>query len=112
MTGTCKLCLELITGAPVLEVGEDRAKAEFIAFSESMRKHVGARHLDSVQMFAGILTLAAGYFSALFADCPTEDFEAGKAATRDVLCAAVQGAQLVVDQGAPVDRPLVVPGVS
>lgn len=108
MTGTCKLCRALVVGAPVLEVGPDRAKAEFVAFAEEMRKHVGTRHLESIQMYAGLLTMAAGFFSALFADCPTEDFATGQETMREVLCAAIQSAQLVVNQDTPVQQPLVV----
>jgi hypothetical protein len=109
MTGICKLCQQLVIGPPVPELGEDRAKAEFVAFADEMRKHIGALHPKEVQMYAAILTMAAGFFSCLFADCETEDFTVGQQAMREVLTAAIQTAQLVVSSGSPVPRPLVLP---
>lgn len=109
MTGTCKLCREIVTGAPVLEVGPEREAAEFFTFAEAMRKHIAARHMDAIQMYAGVLTVAAAYFSSLFADCSIEGFTAAQEQLQESICNQIRDAQVVIGPAAPVNRPLVVP---
>lgn len=108
MTGTCKLCREIVTGAPVLEVGPARSKAEFMAFADAMRMHVGLRHKEQLQVYGGLLTMAAAYLATLFADCPLDDFRTGQESTRDFICGQIHDAQVVIAAGTPVQSPLVV----
>lgn len=108
MTGTCKLCREIVTGAPVFEVGPAREAAEFLVFAEAMRRHVGTRHLDAVQVYAGVLTLAAAFFSVLFAESTMEGFEKGVEQMRESLCSQILDAKVVIGPAAPVERPLIV----
>jgi hypothetical protein len=108
VTGTCKLCRELVTGAPVLEVGPARMKAEFLAFAEAMRLHVSARHLDQVQVYGALITMLAQLFASLFGDCPLDDFKVGQDSVREFLCSQIRDAQVVISLERPVDSPLVV----
>lgn len=108
MIGTCKLCRELVTGAPVLEVGPAREAAEFLMFAEAMRQHIGSRHLEAIQMYAGVLTVAAAFFSSLFAESTMDGYETGVEQMRESICAQIRDAKVVIGSAAPVERPLVV----
>lgn len=107
MTGTCKLCREIVTGAPVLEVGPGRQKAEFMALAEAMFIHVGRQHQNETQMYNGLLIMAARYLATLFADCPLDDFRTAQESTRDFICGQIHDAQVVIAAGTPVQSPLV-----
>lgn len=106
MTGTCKLCLELIFGAPVADVGPEREKAEFLAFADAMRGHVGKRHPEQLQVYGALLTMAAAYLATTFADCHLDGFAEQQAGMRDAVAESIRDAKVVISAGTPVQHPL------
>lgn len=98
MTGTCKLCRALVMSPPILELGPNRAKAEFLAFGEAMRGHVYDYHREALAAFSGVLGLATCYFSTLFADTAAGlvELEAARDQVREEVISSLRNAQVVV----------------
>lgn len=107
MTGTCKLCRVLIVSPPVAEVGPARQKAEFLAFATEAQRHVYQHHESDLQVYAGLLGMAAAALSTLFMDCPLDDFKTAQSSVLAFVADRIKEAELVVDVGSAVTNPLV-----
>ena len=97
MTGTCKLCRELILAPWPIVMGPDGSNAEFLAFAEEMRKHMALRHKDHLALLGGLLHLAARYLSSLFADLETSPkAQSEQDGLRDFLVSQIEGMEVAV----------------
>jgi len=104
VTAVCKLCGELITGAPILEgFGAERLHAEFGALGEAMRVHLVASHGEHLQSFSALMHSLMLFCCSLFAEGAGE-FTAEQAELRAFVVQSVSALELVIERrpaGAP-----------
>jgi len=110
MSGSCRLCHELIFSPPVVVVGELQPLHEYLVLVDVMRAHLLARHTRELQMLNMAVHDLVLFLSGLLLSNSLAEFAVQQSKHRQRLLSAVENASLTVVIERPAADERVLPG--